>query len=48
LHDKERTERLEECGWKLITRIRWSEYQKKKNEEKREYILHLQEKLLYY
>ena len=33
-HDRIRTDYLNEQGWKLITRIRWSEYQKLTREEK--------------
>ena len=31
--DTERTNRLNDCGWRLITRIRWSEYQKMTHDE---------------
>ena len=37
-HDKERTEILENLGWKCIKRIRWSEYQKLSREEKEKFL----------
>lgn len=37
-HDKERTEILENLGWKCIKRIRWSEFQKLNFEERKEFL----------
>jgi len=37
-HDIERTKRLEECGWNLLKRIRWSHFQSLNDEEKETYI----------
>lgn len=46
-HDIKRTERLEECGWKLIGRIRWSLFKKLSNNEKESYINGIIEKIYY-
>jgi len=37
-HDIKRTSYLESCGWKLIDRCRWSEYQKLSFQDKNKYI----------
>jgi very-short-patch-repair endonuclease len=37
-HDIERTRILQECGWTLIKRIRWSEFQALLHHEKRAFI----------
>lgn len=34
-HDKVRTEKLKENGWKLLKRIRWSDFQKLSIEERK-------------
>lgn len=37
-HDEVRTKILQEAGWKLVKRIRWSEYQKLNDEEKKKFL----------
>lgn len=37
-HDKVRTKRLEELGWKCLRRVRWSEFQKLTDSEKAKFI----------
>lgn len=37
-HDKVRTENLKNEGWQCIERIRWSEYQKLNESEKKNYL----------
>jgi len=37
-HDKERTEILENLGWKCLKKIRWSEYQKLNFEERKQFL----------
>lgn len=44
-HDKERTERLESLGWKLIERVRWSKFQKLTEEQKVEYVNILKQRI---
>ena len=44
-HDKIRTERLEELGWKCLRRIRWSEYKKLSKEEQESLITELQKQI---
>lgn len=44
-HDKIRTKKLEDNGWKCLCRIRWSEYKIKSEEEKKKYIENLLEKI---
>ena len=34
-HDKVRTKRLEEIGWKCLKRVRWKDFQKSSDEEKK-------------
>ena len=41
LHDKKRTEKLSNAGWRLLKRIRWSNWQKLKTEEKENEIYRL-------
>lgn len=45
-HDKERTETLEQQGWKLVSRCRWSLYQKLQKIERENYVSSIK-KLLY-
>jgi len=40
-HDKIRTQRLHELGWRLLTRIRWSDFQKLEQIEKENLIYRL-------
>lgn len=40
-HDKVRTQRLHELGWRLLTRIRWSEFQKLEQTEKENLVFRL-------
>lgn len=40
-HDKVRTQRLHELGWRLLTRIRWSEFQKLEQTEKENLVYRL-------
>ena len=40
-HDKVRTPRLHELGWRLLTRIRWSEFQKLEQSEKENLVFRL-------
>lgn len=40
-HDKIRTQRLHELGWRLLTRIRWSEFQKLEQIEKENLVYRL-------
>lgn len=40
-HDKVRTQRLHELGWRLLTRIRWSEFQKLDQLEKENLVYQL-------
>jgi very-short-patch-repair endonuclease len=40
-HDKIRTQRLHELGWRLLTRIRWSEFQKLEQSEKENLVFRL-------
>lgn len=40
-HDKVRTQRLHELGWRLLTRIRWSEFQKLEQDEKENLVFRL-------
>ena len=40
-HDEERTKLLKNNGWTLLKRVRWSEYQKKSQEEKQKYLAEL-------
>ncbi len=44
-HDIERTKRLNECGWTLLARIRWSAFKKLNEDEKRSYVSCLCEKI---
>lgn len=44
-HDKVRTARLEELGWKCLRRIRWSEYKKLSKEEQESLIIELQKQI---
>ena len=44
-HDKVRTSRLEELGWKCLRRIRWSEYKKLSREEQESLITELQNQI---
>lgn len=44
-HDKIRTERLEELGWKCLRRIRWSEYKKLSKEDQESLITELQNQI---
>ena len=44
-HDKVRTERLEELGWKCLRRIRWSEYKRLFKEEQESLIAELQKQI---
>lgn len=44
-HDIERTQTLQDLGWTLISRIRWSEYKKSSNEEKEKICSYLIEQL---
>lgn len=44
-HDKVRTARLEELGWKCLRRIRWSEYKKLSKEEQESLITELQKQI---
>ena len=44
-HDKERTENLAKCGWRLLKRIRWSEFQKLSKVEKENEIFRLKQTL---
>lgn len=37
-HDKIRTDRLMQCGWKLVKRIRWSQFQKLNKDERKQFI----------
>lgn len=40
-HDKERTEKLHNAGWRLLTRIRWSNFQKLEQTEKENLVFRL-------
>ena len=40
-HDKIRTQKLHELGWRLLTRIRWSEFQKLEQSEKENLVYRL-------
>ena len=40
-HDKVRTQRLHDMGWRLLTRIRWSEFQKLEQTEKENLVFRL-------
>lgn len=40
-HDKIRTQRLHDLGWRLLKRIRWSEFQKLKQSEKENLVYRL-------
>lgn len=44
-HDKVRTQRLEELGWKCLKRIRWSEYKKMSKDEQESLIVLLRSQL---
>ncbi len=44
-HDKVRTARLEELGWKCLRRIRWSEYKRLSKEEQETLITELQKQI---
>ncbi len=44
-HDKVRTARLEELGWKCLRRIRWSEYKKLSKEDQESLITELQKQI---
>lgn len=44
-HDKERTENLAKIGWRLLKRIRWSEFQKLSFSEKENEIFRLKQTL---
>jgi very-short-patch-repair endonuclease len=44
-HDKARTARLEELGWKCLKRIRWSEYKRLSKEEQESLITELQKQI---
>lgn len=46
IHDKERTEKLSEKGWKCIQRVNWSEYQSLSKVEKEKYLISLKEKII--
>lgn len=46
LHDKERTEFLNNEGWTLIGRCNWSEYQKLSREEKEAFVKDIEQKIL--